>query len=58
MPTLNWIGKDAVVTYYKEALFRLLEPVDKLSVMPERSDWNAVLAKLVWDFQEHSSSSR
>ena len=27
MPTLNWIGKDAVVKHHKEVPFRLLEPV-------------------------------
>lgn len=32
MPTLNWIGKDAVVNHHKEVPFRLLKPVEKLSV--------------------------
>ncbi|MDR2187149.1 MAG: site-specific DNA-methyltransferase [Azonexus sp.] len=27
MPTLNWIGKDAVVKHHKEVPYRLLEPV-------------------------------
>jgi hypothetical protein len=27
MPTLNWIGKDAVVKHHKDVPFRLLEPV-------------------------------
>lgn len=31
MPTLNWIGKDAVVKHHKEVPFRLLEPVPELS---------------------------
>ena len=31
MPTLNWIGKDAVVRHHKEVPFRLLEPVKSLS---------------------------
>jgi DNA modification methylase len=31
MPTLNWIGKDAVVRHHKEVPFRLLEPDKKLS---------------------------
>jgi site-specific DNA-methyltransferase (adenine-specific)/adenine-specific DNA-methyltransferase len=31
MPTLNWIGKDAVVKHHKETPFRLLEPVPALS---------------------------
>lgn len=31
MPTLNWIGKEAVETHHKHVPFRLLEPVDALS---------------------------
>lgn len=31
MPTLNWIGKDAVIRYHKEVPFRLLETDPKLS---------------------------
>lgn len=31
MPTLNWIGKDAVAKHHKEVPFRLLEPVPELS---------------------------
>jgi DNA modification methylase len=31
VPTLNWIGKDAVVRHHKEVPFRLLEPDRKLS---------------------------
>jgi len=31
MPTLNWIGKDAVVKHHKEVPYRLLEPVGELS---------------------------
>jgi adenine-specific DNA-methyltransferase len=31
MPTLNWIGKDAVVKHHKAVPFRLLEPVPELS---------------------------
>ncbi|MBS3895943.1 site-specific DNA-methyltransferase [Silanimonas sp.] len=31
MPTLNWIGKDAVVKHHKDVPFRLLEPVPALS---------------------------
>lgn len=30
MPTLNWIGKEAVVKHHKEVPFRLLEPVPAL----------------------------
>ena len=31
MPTLNWIGKEAVVKHHKDVPFRLLEPVSQLS---------------------------
>ncbi|MFZ2290460.1 MAG: site-specific DNA-methyltransferase [Halopseudomonas yangmingensis] len=31
MPTLNWIGKEAVVKHHKEVPFRLLEPVAEMS---------------------------
>lgn len=31
MPTLNWIGKEAVVKHHKEVPFRLLEPDPQLS---------------------------
>ncbi len=31
MPTLNWIGKDAVVKHHKDVPLRLLEPVPALS---------------------------
>jgi adenine-specific DNA-methyltransferase len=31
MPSLNWIGKDAVIRHHKEVPFRLLEPDEKLS---------------------------
>jgi len=31
MPTLNWIGKEAVVKHHKDVPFRLLEPVPGLS---------------------------
>ena len=34
MPTLNWIGKEAVVRHHKEVPFRLLEPVPELSCGP------------------------
>ena len=32
MPTLNWIGKDAVMNHHKEVPFRLLKYNKKLSV--------------------------
>jgi site-specific DNA-methyltransferase (adenine-specific)/adenine-specific DNA-methyltransferase len=31
MPTLNWIGKDAVIKHHKDVPYRLLEPVAELS---------------------------
>lgn len=31
MPTLNWIGKDAVVRHHRDVPYRLLEPVESLS---------------------------
>jgi len=31
MPTLNWIGKDAVIRHHQHVPFRLLEPVPELS---------------------------
>ncbi len=34
MPTLNWIGKEAVVKHHKDVPFRLLEPVPELSCPP------------------------
>ena len=36
MPTLNWIGKAAVVKHYKDVPFRLLEPVTDLSCGVEK----------------------
>ncbi|MGK2941798.1 MAG: site-specific DNA-methyltransferase [Immundisolibacter sp.] len=38
MPTLNWIGKDAVVRHHQEVPFRLLEPVPELSCRAERAE--------------------
>jgi adenine-specific DNA-methyltransferase len=37
MPTLNWIGKEAVVKHHKDVPFRLLEPVPDLSCGPADS---------------------
>ena len=34
MPSLNWIGKDAVVNHHQDVPFRLLEPVQALSCPP------------------------
>ena len=36
MPTLNWIGKEAVVKHRKDVPFRLLEPVPELSLSSPR----------------------
>lgn len=30
MPTLNWIGKEAVITHHKDVPYRLLEPIPEL----------------------------
>jgi len=38
MPTLNWIGKDAVVNHHKEVPFHLLKCDEKLSVVPKTSE--------------------
>ena len=38
MPTLNWIGKSAVVTHHKDVPYRLLEPVPELSCGDPDSD--------------------
>ena len=37
MPTLNWIGKDAVIRHHKEVPFRLLEAEIALSCGPNGS---------------------
>jgi len=37
MPTLNWIGKEAVIKHHKDVPFRLLEPVPELSCGSEDS---------------------
>lgn len=37
MPTLNWIGKEAVEKHHKDVPYRLLEPVDELSYGDEHS---------------------
>ena len=43
MPTLNWIGKEAVVKHHKEVPFRLLEPVPDLSCGPAQGSGNLVV---------------
>lgn len=47
MPTLNWIGKDAVVKHHKDVPSRLLEPV------PELSCGTADSGNLILDFIEY-----
>lgn len=42
MPTLDWIGKDAVVKHHKDVPYRLLEPVAGLSCGDTKSDNLAV----------------
>lgn len=42
MPTLNWIGKDAVIRHHKDVPFRLLEPDEKLS-HGEGNDGNLIV---------------
>ena len=37
MPTLNWIGKEAVEKHHKDVPYRLLEPVAELSCGDEHS---------------------
>jgi adenine-specific DNA-methyltransferase len=37
MPTLNWIGKDAVINHHHEVKFRLLKNVAELSVARKES---------------------
>ena len=39
MPTLNWIGKDAVVHHHKEVPFHLLKCDEKLSVASKTSEF-------------------
>ena len=43
MPTLNWIGKDAVVRHHRDVPFRLLEPVSALSGNADRDDGNLIV---------------
>ncbi len=47
MPTLNWIGKDAVVKHHKNVPFRLLEPVAELSCGIVGADETAASGNLI-----------
>jgi adenine specific DNA methylase Mod len=43
MPTLNWIGKQAVETHHREAPFRLLEAVPEFSCAAKAGDSNLIV---------------
>lgn len=47
MPTLNWIGKDAVVRHHKDVPCRLLEPVAELSCGIVGADGTAASGNLI-----------
>ncbi len=47
MPTLNWIGKEAVVRHHKEVPFRLLEPEPELSCERVGADGTAASGNLI-----------
>lgn len=42
MPTLHWIGKEAVTNHTKDVPFRMLEPDEKLSNSDEDGDGNVI----------------
>jgi adenine-specific DNA-methyltransferase len=46
MPTLGWIGKQAVVKHHKDVPYRLLGPVKKLSRGDSDSGGNLISAHL------------
>ena len=46
MPTLHWIGKEAVVKHHKDVPYRLLEPVAELSCIPSSPASPSPLATL------------
>ncbi|CAM5199376.1 hypothetical protein CDEF62S_03619 [Castellaniella defragrans] len=43
MPTLNWLGKEAVVRHHTEVPYRLLEPVAELSCDEDSPDGNIIV---------------
>ena len=47
MPTLNWIGKDAVIKHHKDVPFRLLEPDEELSHVDSRNPKNGYDGNLI-----------
>ena len=58
MPTLNWIGKEAVVKHHKDVPFRLLEPVAELSCHPRpQAGITSDLADVVGQPSRMASSS-
>ena len=58
MPTLNWIGKEAVVKHHKDVPFRLLEPVAELSCSPRpQAGITSDLADVVGQPSRMASSS-
>ena len=46
MPTLHWIGKEAVVKHHKDVPYRLLEPVAAISCIPSSPASPSPLATL------------
>ena len=46
MPTLHWIGKEAVIKHHKDVPYRLLEPVAALSCIPSSPASPSPLAPL------------
>jgi adenine-specific DNA-methyltransferase len=47
MPTLNWIGKDAVIRHHNDVPFRLLEPDEKLSHTDTKNPENGYDGNLI-----------
>ena len=43
MPTLNWIGKSAVVTHHRDVPVRLLEPVAELGCGDAEASGNLIV---------------
>lgn len=49
MPTLDWIGKRAVLAHHKDVPYRTLMPVAELSCSPSRvenRDWSTLRAQV------------
>lgn len=43
MPSLNWIGKDAVICHHKDVPFRLLEPDAGRSCLVAENSGNRIV---------------